>query len=543
MPPTSSGEELRQADKASVELENRQLSSRDKSKTSRDQHESSSSKRGSSQSVRSTARGQNQEKGCKKPQKPTRKLNDIKIGETEAMNESEISLTLHDLQISSNPSIWNASDSTKDTKSVMRKGGLRRRKRDIPSGNSSALLSHPTHDNSVRSANKERSRSLPAYAGAMVQMVEQMHGSGSTLDYGDSLRISRHSQKQFLDTVLPKIRSDFSHSQNVSSGSLHGSVSSSSMSSFAVASHDEWTGWSSSSTEQQRNSVNADAKIRGLSRATKPSKKGQKRHFPFATTSQPQEVPQGKQKVDSVAETVESTPNMCNTKMRGSSHSTPASRKSKLVPEDFQRMYSSAPCQISNEKVKNRSVLRLKELLANYEVPSVEEEQNKAMKVPLPIISSASNVSPRATLQRFVGNVNSEDATMRQTNRSTDLVDPEAKTEKHANRSHNRTLSKKKEPPPPTSASGYYSPWRAANARRLSVVPSPDKKSVGSTNPGHSTPLTHPLSDTPSSKRPVEANVMLSQIAPPPLSSMCAPTDKLKQEQLASKKRRNRGVL
>ncbi|KAG7354507.1 hypothetical protein IV203_003863 [Nitzschia inconspicua] len=542
MPPTSSGEELRQADKASVELENKQLSSWDKSKPPRDQHESSApSKRGSLQSVRST-RGQNQEKGCKKTQKPTRKINDIKIGETEAMNESEISLTLHDLQISSNPSIGNASDSTKDTKSVMKKWGLRRRRRDLPSGNSSALLSHPTHDNSARSANKERSRSL-AYAGAMVQMVEQMHGSGSTLDYGDSLRISRHSQKQFLDTILPKIRSDFSHSQNVSSGSLHRSVSSSSMSSFAVASHGDWTGWSSSSTEQQRNSVNADAKIRGLSRATKPSKKFKERHVPFATTSQPQELPQGKQKVDSVANTVESTSNICNTKMRGSSHSTPASRKPKLVPENFQRMHSSAPCQISNEKVKNRSVLRLKELLANYEVPSVEEEQNKATKVPLPIIISASNVSPRATLQRFVGNVNSEDATMRRTNRSTDLVDPEAKTEKHAYRSHKRTLSKKKEPPPPTSASGYYSPWRAANARRLSVVPSPDKKSVRSTNPGHSTPLTHPLSDTPSSKRPVEANVMLSQISPPPLSSMSAPTDKLKQEQLASKKRRNRGVL
>ncbi|KAG7351395.1 hypothetical protein IV203_010755 [Nitzschia inconspicua] len=164
MAPTSSGKKLRQADKASRELKNKQSTSRYFSDTPRNRHESFSSKRSSS--VRSK-RAQNQEKGCKKPQKPTRQLNDIKIGETEAMNESEISLALPDLQISSNPSIRNAPSITKNTKSLVGKGVVRRRKRGLltVSGDSSVLSSHPTHDNSVGPANifkahdKERSQS------------------------------------------------------------------------------------------------------------------------------------------------------------------------------------------------------------------------------------------------------------------------------------------------------------------------------------------------------------------------------------------------
>lgn len=321
---------------------------------------------------------------------------------------------------------------------------------------------------------------------------------------------------------------------------LDASSTPSSSSSFAVASHHEWTGWSSSSSAD-RNQESSVSEVLAShdpgQTATTARKEAKDRPGKTPSHSKPpprkQEGKSTKETLSVPAATASKVPAPEHSKMlSNSSHSTPTISRRKLVAHDMEKMHSSAPCKISYQKTKVRSVNRLKELLVSYEGP--KKGPTKALS---PIPSLEDFASPRATPKRHVTKVYSGDSTVRKTNRSHDLVDPEEETEKHTNISHEKK-TRKHRPPQPTSPNGYYSPWRAATARRMSALAesnkklgSPPKNSPRAGTIEQSTPSTQPLTGTPHMKRTIKTNVMLSEISPPPLSAPPSPRQKPEQQQ------------
>lgn len=464
---------------------------------------------------------------------------------------SETPLSLEDLRIS----YHQVEESPADAKGIRYKGerDKRRNRRRRESSKTSIDLSisrpsHPKHEKrrsssvgparAFKEQEKRRCHSHGPhrpYAGAMIKMVEQMHGSGTTLDVGDALRISRHSQQRFTESILHKQSHDPLHVHP--SERFHASMSSSSASSFAVASQHEWTGWSSSSSADPHQEITHAGSIPNDQNRTDQSVQAiEERNVLHVEKSSALPLfPRKKKRRYRRESTMSTTETTSKTKLSpknprniisNSSHGTPSVRRGKLTVQDVQKMYSSAPSQVGYQKTKKRSVLRLKELLATYEGTGSEDDTKTSSKALPPIPNLDDFASPRATPKRLIGKVDSGSSTVRQTNRSKDIVDPEEQTEKHANISHRTASSGNKIPPPPTSSTGYYSPWRAANARRYLIrsnpefgAASPHKKPPRSVAGQHPTPSTQPLTSSPEAKRVVETNVMLSEISPPPLSS------------------------
>jgi hypothetical protein len=448
-----------------------------------------------------------------------------------AMDKSELSLSLEDLQIFQRQSKHVNGDNG-DTDMETRR---RRRNSSKKRSSSHHRPSNPEDERRrsksmgrspvLQGSEKSRSHSQGQchYNGVMVTMVEQMHGSGSTLDYQDSLRISRHSRKRYSEIVLQKRKpTNQQDARGIHHGDdFHASCASSSLSSFAVTSQHEWTGWSSSSSADPNRETSSSDVLRGLNHAPNATKdtdgsrtlkkQKPKQEEKLATSTAPSIVP-GKDR---------------SIVLSNSSHSTPVTRRRKLSAHDIERMYSSAPCKIGPQKVRDRSVLRLKELIASYEGAKADDTTNRPTEA-LPIIHRLEDFSsPRRTPKRHVGKADSGDTTVRQTNRSHDLVDPEEETEKHANISYEKKRRKDKHLPTPTSKVGYYSPWRAATVRRMSALAdgaskcttARRKESPRRVPPEQSTPRTHPLTDTPRMKRKVKTNLTLSEISPLPLLS------------------------
>jgi hypothetical protein len=331
------------------------------------------------------------------------------------------------------------------------------------------------------------------YDGAMNSLVEQMHGSGRSLNSNDCLKITRHSQRRY--NVMRKSFAQHATSLDDSSASSN--------SSFAVESfHGDWTGWSSSE------SGNSSSEVFIVS----PRDKGNG-HKRVLIANDDKERKQSKPPL-SKAETKSNSRRKRDSTF-DSTHSAPTkgSRRMHSIAEHMEKMHSSAPEMIDHRTTRLRSIKRFQNLMAHYEIPTAyvtAASEDDGLSKALASLSSP----PKEKLERMSSDV----STVKHTNGPPE-ADPDVNPEDHTERRSNRTVDLLSSAPTPkpriasTSPYGYYSPWRDMQARKMIVSRSSQKVT---------TPKTYPLSGSPVAKPTVQAPV-LSQIAPPPLSSPSGP--------------------
>ena len=355
------------------------------------------------------------------------------------------------------------------------------------------------------------------YNGAMNSLVEQMHGSGNSLNYDDCLKITRHSQRRFnkaLRTSLTK------HKQDLDDSSV------SSNSSFAQESfHRDWTGWSSSESGHGSSEVFIFS----------PKDRGDAHKKDFTTKYTVKATPPKQSLSPSLRSGRKQPKAKTNAKPRrsrdslfDSTHSAPTRGSPKLYPttEEMEKMQSSDPGRIANRTTRVRTRKRFQSLIANYEVPTGPIEkvmekndgsrsQRKGSKLS---IARASLPFPK---KEPMHGVTSQDSTVKHTNGPQE-VDADVTSHDRTEVRSNRTVDRFPSTPPAkarrasTSSYGYYSPWRDMHSRKLSASIAAIKGS---------TPATQPLTTGSPVAKPKVQGPVLSQVAPPPLSSPPFPSD------------------
>lgn len=312
-----------------------------------------------------------------------------------------------------------------------------------------------------------------SYDGAMVDMVEKMHGSGQTLDYRESLQITIHSQHRYLMKLQNndgKERAGKDVECHSHGDDCVSSASSSSGHSFAV----EESTVSDVSLSSFSASVVFDKRIEKTVRR-------QSMGSPRTTKLAARKMILGNESPASVISNGANTsrqrgaPSLGQSLLHRASHSSSPVAKRKLTTQVLERMQSSAPEKLNHpsrasrknvtpwprkvESSPHTTFMPRSRIQTTKVVDRVVKERPSesvfATTPPGPQHTSPSRPTSRSRGTFLAGNgeiwVNSDSQTLKASNRT--IMDARARPSLSA-------IAKS-----PTSPYGYYSPWRKARRK------------------------------------------------------------------------------
>lgn len=319
-----------------------------------------------------------------------------------------------------------------------------------------------------------------SYDGAMVDMVEKMHGSGQTLDYRESLQITIHSQHRYLMKLQNndgKERAGKDVECHSHGDDCVSSASSSSGHSFAVeestVSDVSLSSFSASVVFDKRIEKTVRRQSMGSPRTTKydrPIESLAARKMILGNESPASVISNGANSSrQRVAASLGQAP------LHRASHSSSPVAKRKLTMKVMERMQSSAPEKLNHpsrasrknvtpwprkaESSPHTTFLPRSRIQTTKVVDRVVKERTSesvfATTPPGPQHTSPSRPTSRSRGTFLAGNgeiwVNSDSRTLKASNRT--IMDARARPSLPA-------IAKS-----PTSPYGYYSPWRKARRK------------------------------------------------------------------------------